>query len=117
MKTINDAIRDKFRKLGFETATEFVKKKNSALSMETYAAVLFRDTKPSLKTMLIMMVELGFTAREVSDYLVAQGDIAIAKLIDPSDLTVDEKDLIEAYRKLGDHAKERLVRDMIDKLA
>lgn len=120
MKSENDLIREKFKKTGYATPTELARGLPSVLSEETYTAVIHRNTRPSLKTLLIMMIELNFTTQEISDVLTARGggELVIGKLIDPYSITVQEKELVESYRALGgDPTKERLVSELIANLA
>jgi hypothetical protein len=77
----NEFLRQKFRMQRYETVCEFKKFARSVLSEETWTSVLHRDTAPSLKTLLIMAIELGSTREEIVILLEGRKEHTIAKFI------------------------------------
>lgn len=108
----------KFKSLGHDKISDFVRATKSELTQETWGAVLNRGNKPELKTLLKMAADLNFTSEELKSILLARGEKQIASWIAPTSLSSSEQKLIEKYRALkGDPKKTKLITDLLDSLS
>ncbi len=110
-------MQKKFKALGHDKISDFVRDVKSELTQETWGAVLNRGNKPELKTLLKMAADLNYTVDELKEVLLARGERQVAAWIAPTSLTAEEQKVIEKYRALkGDTKKTKLVSDMLDNL-
>lgn len=110
-------IVSKFKSLGHDKISDFVRDVKSELTQETWGAILNRGKQPELKTLLKMASDLNFTSDELKNVLLARGEKQIAAWIAPTSLSAEEQKIIEKYRALnGDTKKTRLISDMLDNL-
>jgi hypothetical protein len=108
-------ITSKFKALGHDKISDFVRDVKSELTQETWGAVLNRGSKPELKTLLKMAADLNFTTAELNSILLARGEKQIAAWISPTSLTAEEQKIIEKFRAMnGDIKKTRLIADLLD---
>lgn len=110
-------IVSKFKALGHDKISDFVRDVKSELTQETWGAVLNRGKTPELKTLLKMAADLNFTVEELKAVLFARGEQQIAAWIAPTSLTSEEQKIVEKFRALkGDAKRTRLVSDLLDNL-
>ena len=110
-------IVSKFRSLGHDKISDFVRDVKSELTQGTWGAVLNRGKSPELKTLLKMAADLNFTVDELKAVLLNRGEKQIAGWIAPTSLTAEEQRIVEKFRALnGDMKKTHLVSDLLDNL-
>jgi hypothetical protein len=110
-------ILKKFKALGHDKISDFVRDVKSELTQETWGAILNRGKQPELKTLLKMASDLNFTAEELKQVLIARGEKQVAAWIAPTSLNAEEQKIIEKYRALkGDPTKTKLIAGMLDSL-
>jgi len=87
----------------FSDLADFVKRSGLPLTFETARRAIYEDKAVSIPTLIILSKYLGFTPSEINKILIDAGDKDFSALIgtgEGSDLTDQEKALIEAYRQI-----------------
>lgn len=113
----NAILRRQFSLTGHEKVSEFVREKKSQITAETYSKVLYRDKAADLRTLLIMSNDLGFSNHDISEMLRKRGEITIARLIAPAELTGEEQQILDKIRAIKNSPqKMKLVNDLLETL-
>jgi len=101
----------------FSDLADFVKRSGLPLTFETARRAIYEDKAVSIPSLIILTKYLGFTPSEINKILIEAGDKDFSALIgtgEGSDLTEQEKALVEAYRQI----KSRdTVADQLDLIA
>jgi len=87
----------------FSDLADFVKRSGLPLTFETARRAIYEDKAVSIPTLIILSKYLGFTPSEINKILIDAGDKDFSALIgigEGSDLSDQEKALIEAYRQI-----------------
>jgi len=87
----------------FSDLADFVKRSSLPLTFETARRAIYEDKAVSIPTLIILTKYLGFTPSEINKILIEAGDKDFSALIgtgEGSDLSDQEKALIEAYRQI-----------------
>lgn len=112
----NQTLREKWRKLGYDKVTDYLRDHPSELAHEQWSGMIYRDRKLHDKSLMIMAFDLGFTNNEIAKMLETRGEAALARLVRSVDLDEDEKQIVQKIRKIKDPAKLKLVENLIDQL-
>jgi len=87
----------------FSDLADFVKRSGLPLTFETARRAIYEDKAVSIPTLIILTKYLGFTPSEINKILIEAGDKDFSALIgtgEGSDLSVQEKALVDAYRQI-----------------
>jgi len=101
----------------FSDLADFVKRSGLPLTFETARRAIYEDKAVSIPTLIILSKYLGFTPSEINKILIDAGDKDFSALIgtgEGSDLSDQEKALIEAYRQIK---SRNTVADQLDLVA
>jgi len=111
----NDFLRKKWRATGHDKISEFIRDVKSDLTQETWGAVMNRDKRPDLRTLMIMCAEMNCSPEEMQGLLRTRGEAKVALWVAPTTVTSEETKIIEGYRAL-DGKKKKLVVNLINQL-
>ncbi len=87
----------------FSDLADFVKRSGMPLTFETARRAIYEDKAVSIPTLIILSKYLGFTPSEIKKILINAGDKDFSELIgndEGSDLSDQEKALVDAYRQI-----------------
>lgn len=113
----NDVLRRRFNEKGYPMISEFIRAHNSQITQESWGKILKRDGKAGTELLLRMAGELGCTAEEIKQMMLARGENVIAGLIAPAAISAEDQRFLTKLHDLGgDPKKLKLVSDMLDNL-
>ena len=87
----------------FSDLADFVKRSGMPLTFETARRAIYEDKAVSIPTLIMLSKYLGFTPSEIRKILIDAGDKDFSELIgtdEGSDLSDQEKALVDAYRQI-----------------
>lgn len=112
---LSEKISRKFKLTAYTTVKEWKDATACPLSLETLTAVINRGKEPSVPAFITMAYLLGFTPEEIATICKDAGDTIFWRLISPSGVTDEDKDILDRINAL-DPAKRKLVKDLLKNL-
>ena len=109
---LSEKIKKKFHQSKYSNVKEWKDSTKCPLSLFTLTSVINQGKEPSIPTFIIMAYLLDFTPAEISAICKAAGDTVFWKLIAPSNLTDEEKDVLRRIRALNAQ-QMKLVKDLL----
>lgn len=109
---LSEKIRKKFQASKYAAVKEWKDDTKCPLSLFTLTSVINQAKEPSVPSYIIMAYLLGTAPEEIAEDCKAAGDTVLWRLISPSGMTDEEKDILDRIKTL-DAPKKKLVKDLL----